>query len=85
MSRLANVGSAERTVVPLWRDELVRDVLSMAAALAVVAASLGAIAVSKGIPLWMVTLMGLLIFAGGSEFMAVGMMAAGASPVTTVL
>ncbi|KEI44749.1 branched-chain amino acid permease [Saccharopolyspora rectivirgula] len=59
--------------------------LSMAAALAVVAASLGAIAVSKGIPLWMVTLMGLLIFAGGSEFMAVGMMAAGASPVTTVL
>lgn len=68
-----------------WRDELLRDVLSMAVAMAVVGASLGAIAVSKGVPLWMITLMGAVVFAGGSEFMVVGLAAAGAAPVTAVL
>lgn len=65
---------------PLWRA-----VLSMAAAMAVVGASLGAIAVSKGVPLWLVTLMGALVFAGGSEFLVVGLMTSGAAPVTAVL
>ncbi|WP_249124733.1 AzlC family ABC transporter permease [Saccharopolyspora erythraea] len=69
----------------IWRDKLLRDVLSIAAAMAIVGASLGAIAVSKGIPLWMITLMGAVIFAGGSEFMAVGLMTAGAAPVTAVV
>ncbi|GAA4618577.1 AzlC family ABC transporter permease [Saccharopolyspora hordei] len=68
-----------------WRDALVRDVLSMALAMAIVGASLGAIAVSEGVPLWMITLMGAVVFAGGSEFMAVGLLAAGAAPVTAVL
>ena len=57
----------------------------MAAAMAVVAASLGAIAVSKGVPLWLITLMGVVVFAGGSEFMAVGLMTSGAAPVTAIL
>ncbi|WP_246195594.1 AzlC family ABC transporter permease [Halopolyspora algeriensis] len=60
-------------------------VLSMGTALAVVGCSLGAIAVGKGVPLWLVTLMGLLVFAGGSEFMAVGLISAGAAPVTAVV
>lgn len=64
---------------------IVRDVASLAAAMAVVGASLGAIAVSKGFPLWLVTLMGALVFAGGTEFMAVGLLTAGAAPVTVVL
>ncbi|SEG70674.1 4-azaleucine resistance probable transporter AzlC [Saccharopolyspora kobensis] len=62
-----------------------RDVLSMALAMAIVGASLGAIAVSKGVPLWMITLMGAVVFAGGSEFMAVGLVTAGAAPITAVL
>lgn len=62
-----------------------RDVLSMALAMAIVGASLGAIAVSKGVPVWMITLMGAVVFAGGSEFMAVGLITAGAAPVTAVL
>ncbi|QIZ33897.1 AzlC family ABC transporter permease [Saccharopolyspora sp. ASAGF58] len=79
------MSTLERTRVGFWRDELLRDVLSMAVAMAVVGASLGAIAVSKGVPLWMITLMGAVVFAGGSEFMVVGLAAAGAAPVTAVL
>ncbi|WP_433869441.1 AzlC family ABC transporter permease [Saccharopolyspora sp. CA-218241] len=68
-----------------WHDRLVRDALSMAAAMAIVGASLGAIAVGKGVPLWLITLMGAVVFAGGSEFMVVGLVTAGAAPVTAVL
>ena len=71
--------------VRLWGDKLVRDVASIIPAMALVGASLGAIAVSKGVPLWLITLMAALVFAGGSEFMTVGLMASGAGPVTAVL
>lgn len=57
----------------------------MTVALALVGASLGAIAVTKGVPLWLVTLMSAVVFAGGSEFMAVGLTAAGAPPLTVLL
>ncbi|MEV0087890.1 AzlC family ABC transporter permease [Saccharopolyspora sp. NPDC050642] len=79
------MSTLERTRAGFWRDALVRDVLSMALAMAIVGASLGAIAVSKGVPLWMITLMGAVVFAGGSEFMVVGLVTAGAAPVTAVL
>lgn len=68
-----------------WERKLYRDVLSMAIALSIVGASLGAIAVSKGFPLWMVTLMAATVFAGGAELMAVGLITAGAAPITAVL
>lgn len=76
--------SLSRTPVGVWHP-LIRDVLSMVAALVVVGASLGALAVSKGIPLWLVTLMSALVFAGGAELMIVGMLSAGAAPLTVVL
>ncbi|GAA2802255.1 AzlC family ABC transporter permease [Saccharopolyspora taberi] len=79
------MSSLQRTRRGLWHDKLLRDVTSMAAAMAIVGLSLGAIAVTKGVPLWMITLMGLVIFAGGSEFMAVGLMTAGAAPLTAIL
>ncbi|MER7012104.1 AzlC family ABC transporter permease [Saccharopolyspora sp. NPDC000359] len=79
------MSTVQRTRTGFWRDALVRDVLSMALAMAIVGASLGAIAVSKGVPLWMITVMGVVVFAGGSEFMAVGLVTAGAAPVTAVL
>ncbi|MER7078033.1 AzlC family ABC transporter permease [Saccharopolyspora kobensis] len=79
------MSTVQRTRTSFWRDALVRDVLSMALAMAIVGASLGAIAVSKGVPLWMITLMGAVVFAGGSEFMAVGLVTAGAAPITAVL
>lgn len=67
------------------RDPLLRDVLSVAVAMAVVGASLGAIAVSSGVPLWLITLTAAAVFAGGSEFMAVGLLTSGAAPLTAVL
>ncbi|WP_188988982.1 AzlC family ABC transporter permease [Saccharopolyspora thermophila] len=79
------MSALQRTRTAFWRDALVRDVLSMALAMAIVGASLGAIAVSRGVPLPMITLMGAVVFAGGSEFMAVGLITAGAAPLTAVL
>lgn len=46
--------------------------------------SFGAIAVAAGLPAWAVVAMSMLVFAGGAQFMAVGMLAAG-SPAGAVL
>lgn len=78
-----NVRTLQRTAI-LWRDTTVRNALSVALALGIVAASLGAIAVTSGVPLWLATVMGVLVFAGGSEFLVVGMMTGGASAITAV-
>jgi len=59
-------------------------VLAIAAAVGAVGVSFGAITVAAGLPAWVVPAMGVLVFAGGSQFLAVGLMAAG-SPVAAVL
>jgi 4-azaleucine resistance transporter AzlC len=64
---------------------LVRDVAAIAAAAGVVGVSFGAIAVAADIPVWMASLMSVLVFAGGSQFMVVGVVAGGGSPVAAVL
>ncbi|MGQ0837469.1 AzlC family ABC transporter permease [Actinokineospora sp.] len=72
----------------IWRTldaELWRGVLAIAAAAAVNGASFGAIAVAAGQPLWVPVAMSLLVFAGGSQYLAVGVVAAGGSPVAAVL
>lgn len=63
---------------------LLRDVAAVALGAAVTGASFGAISVGSGLPWWMPVLMSLLIFAGGSQFMAVGIVAGG-SPAAAVL
>lgn len=78
------MSSASRTYEGLG-GAFLGKMLSMAVAMALVGCSLGAIAVSKGIPLWLVTLMAALVFAGGSEFMAVGLLSGGAAPITAVV
>ncbi|RSM39083.1 branched-chain amino acid permease [Amycolatopsis balhimycina DSM 5908] len=50
-----------------------------------VGVSYGAIAVSSGFPLWLPMLMSLLVFAGASQFMFVGIVAAGGNPFAAVL
>lgn len=85
MFTIANMSPVERTQARSPRRQLLREVAPVAAALAVVAASLGAIAVSKGVELWLITLMGALVFAGGSEFLVVGLACGGAAPLTAVL
>jgi 4-azaleucine resistance transporter AzlC len=72
----------------IWRTRdraLVRDVLAIAAAVAVIGASFGAIAVSSGLQWWVPVTMSLLVFAGGAQFLAVGVIAAGGGPIAAVL
>lgn len=64
---------------------MARDVLVLAAAVAVVGASFGALAASARLPLPIVMAMSLLVFAGGAQFLAVAVVAAGGSPVAAVL
>ncbi|SES03782.1 4-azaleucine resistance probable transporter AzlC [Lentzea xinjiangensis] len=64
---------------------LLRDVTAVALGAAVTGASFGAISVGAGLPWWTPVLMSLLVFAGGSQFMAVGIVAAGGSPAAAVL
>jgi 4-azaleucine resistance transporter AzlC len=67
------------------RHGLARDVLVLGAAVAVVGASFGALAASARLPLPIVLAMSLLVFAGGAQFLAVAVVAAGGSPVAVVL
>ncbi|OLF19601.1 AzlC family ABC transporter permease [Actinophytocola xanthii] len=70
-----------RTVAPGQR----RDLLALAPAAAVVGMSFGAIAVAAGLPLWMPSMLSVLVFAGGAQFMVVGVVAAGGGLLAAVL
>jgi 4-azaleucine resistance transporter AzlC len=65
--------TAERTA----DRSLGRDVGAIGLAVFAVGMSFGAIAVAAGLPAWAVITMSLVVFAGGSQFMAVGLIAAG--------
>jgi branched chain amino acid efflux pump len=72
----------------IWRTldaALRRDLLAIVLAIAVVGVSFGAIAVGSGLPWWMPSLLSVLVFAGGSQFMVVGVVAAGGGLVAAVL
>jgi 4-azaleucine resistance transporter AzlC len=72
----------------IWRtldQGLFRDILAIALAVAVVGASFGTIAVSAGLPWWLPVLMSALVFAGGAQFLAVGVIAAGGGPIAAIL
>jgi 4-azaleucine resistance transporter AzlC len=63
---------------------LVRDVVAVALAVGFVGMSFGAIAVASGMPAWAVGAMSVFVFAGGSQFLVVGMFAFG-SPVAAIV
>ncbi|MEU5876867.1 AzlC family ABC transporter permease [Spirillospora sp. NPDC047279] len=72
----------------LWRTldrRTLRDVGLVCLADALVGASFGAIAVSGGLDAWVPIVMSLLVFAGGAQFAAVGVVLAGGSPVAAVV
>ncbi|WP_030795080.1 AzlC family ABC transporter permease [Streptomyces sp. NRRL S-920] len=60
---------------------VLRDIALVLLADAVVGVSFGAIAVAGGLPLWVPVVMSLLVFAGSSQFSAVGILTAGGGPV----
>ena len=57
----------------------------MAGAISVVGISFGAIAVASGLDWWMPSALSVLVFAGGSQFMVVGVIAAGGGVLAAVL
>jgi 4-azaleucine resistance transporter AzlC len=63
---------------------LVRDAVAIAAAMIAIGASFGAITVAYGLPTWVPFLMSTAVFAGGAQFLAVGLLAAG-NPIAAVL
>ncbi|QOC90978.1 AzlC family ABC transporter permease [Micromonospora craniellae] len=63
---------------------VLRDVAAIGAAMVAVGVSFGAVAVAAGIPGWAAVTMSVVVYAGGAQFMAVGLLAAG-SPVAAVL
>jgi 4-azaleucine resistance transporter AzlC len=71
----------------IWRTadpELVRDVGAVGLAVGAVGLSFGAIAVANDVSIWLAVAMSLVVFAGGSQFLAVGLVAAG-NPVAAVV
>jgi 4-azaleucine resistance transporter AzlC len=72
--------SLRRTLGP----RLVRDIALVCLADAVVGMSYGAIAVGSGFDPWVPVLMSLVVFAGASQFLLVGLVAAGGSVLAAV-
>src|SRR5689334_21848552 len=60
-----------------------RDVAALAAATLATGASFGAITIAYGLPGWLPFLMSTVVFAGGAQFLAVGLLAAG-NPLAAV-
>lgn len=57
--------------------------LAISAAMLAVGASFGAIAVAAGLPVWAVVAMSAILYAGGAQFMAVGLISTG-NPLAAV-
>jgi 4-azaleucine resistance transporter AzlC len=71
-----------------WRTldrDILRDIALVCLADAIVGASFGAITVSGGLPLWVPIAMSLLVFAGGAQFAAVGVVLSGGGWVAAVV
>ncbi|SEE82689.1 AzlC family ABC transporter permease [Ruania alba] len=62
------------------RDPLVRGGVSMGLAVALIGIAYGALTVDGGLPVWLAPLLGVLVLAGASEMLFVGLAAGGTSP-----
>lgn len=72
----------------IWRTLDRATLLGIAAvclAVGVIGISYGATAVSAGFPIWLPILLGCVVLAGSSEFLFLGIVAAGGSPIAAVL
>lgn len=74
------VGHPLRGVVRTLGRAQVRDILLLCLADGLVGASFGAITVAAGLPWWYPTFLSVVVFAGASQFLVVGVLAAGGSP-----
>jgi len=63
---------------------ILRDALTLGVAAAMLGVSFGVLAVAAGLPVIKVSALSLLVFAGGAQFAAVGVLAAGGAAVAAV-
>lgn len=75
--------STWRTAFSVDRD-LLRDAAALSAAVVMIGVSFGAIAVAAGVAPSLTIGMSLLVFAGGSQFLAVGVLSAGGAVAAAV-
>lgn len=76
------------TVRSIWRTldrGALTGIATVCLAVCVTGASYGATAVTSGLPAWLPLVLSVLVLAGGSEFLFVGIVAAGGGLVTAVL
>ncbi|UJW36694.1 AzlC family ABC transporter permease [Saccharothrix sp. AJ9571] len=73
--------SIQRT---LGRD-LMRDIALVCLADGIVGLSYGAIAVSSGFEVWVPMLLSVVVFAGASQFLFIGLVASGGNPIAAVV
>lgn len=70
---------------PLWRDPAVRKAAVIGLAVGIYGVSFGVLAIAAGLTLGQAVGLSTLVFAGGSQFAAVGVIAAGGAPLTAVV
>ncbi|MER7752091.1 AzlC family ABC transporter permease [Kitasatospora sp. NPDC097643] len=73
-----------RSLLRTLEHATLRDIALVCLADALVGASFGAISVSGGLPLWVPVAMSVLVFAGGSQFAAVGVVLSGGGALAAV-
>ncbi|MFD7447578.1 AzlC family ABC transporter permease [Kitasatospora sp. NPDC059827] len=73
-----------RSLLRTLEHATLRDIALVCLADALVGASFGAISVSGGLPLWVPTALSVLVFAGGSQFAAVGVVLSGGGVLAAV-
>ncbi|WP_158889782.1 AzlC family ABC transporter permease [Amycolatopsis anabasis] len=72
----------------IWRTldrGLARDIALVCLADALVGVSYGAITVSSGFAVWVPMLLSVVVFAGAAQFMFIGIIASGGSPIAAVV
>jgi 4-azaleucine resistance transporter AzlC len=72
----------ERAVLP---GTVLRDIALACLAVALTGLSYGAVAVASGFPFWVPAAQSVFVLAGASEFLFIGIVAAGGSPVAAAL
>lgn len=68
----------------IGRSALARSVALVCAADGIVGVSFGAITVGLGLPLWLPSVMSVVVFAGAAQFAVVGILGAAGSPLAAV-
>ena len=71
--------------MPADRRAAISMSLGVAAAVALYGISFGALAVASGLDVWQAQVLSLFMFSGGSQFALIGLIAAGAPGITSVL